>query len=130
VKIVLAAILVFSQLTYAQVDQCPFEAQYLEKGQTANCTGILLSPEASKKADEAILDAKHYKELSERLFERRNATNKEISILDQRLKLYMDQSQLLAERVTKKENEDNWQKFAYFGLGVLITGVIAANVKR
>lgn len=119
-RILLAAILLFTQLTFAD---CPEDVQVITKGQVANCDGILLSPAASKKANEAADDAKYYKALSDKLFERRVQTDKETEILDKRLKLYMEQSQVLAEGLTRKENEDKWQRIMYFGLGVVATGI-------
>lgn len=117
------AMVVLLSLPQTGLADCPDPVQVINKGQVANCDGVLLSPDASKKADEAIQDAKYYKNLSDQLLLRRDATNKEISVLDQRLKLYMDQSQTLASELTGKENEDKWQKIMYFGLGVLATGI-------
>lgn len=106
-----------------QLDKCPEDVQVLEKGQIANCDGLLFSPDASKKADQAIQDSKYYKDLSDLLIKRQDYTTKEINVLDQRLKLYMDQSYILSKELTYKENEDKWQKVIYFGLGVLATGI-------
>jgi hypothetical protein len=105
-------------------NKCPEDVQVIEKGQVANCDGLLMSPEASKKIDETQQDAKYYRELSEKLQLRQSYTDKEINILDQRLKLYVDQSEVLTREVNRKERENNWQKFMYFGLGVFATGII------
>jgi hypothetical protein len=107
---------------------CPEDIQVIEKGQVANCSGVLLSPEASKKADEAIEDSKYYKELSGALFKRRDLTNKEINILDQRLKLYQEQSERLAVQLSNKESSETWKNFGYLALGVIITGVAYKNL--
>lgn len=112
-------IFIFSQISYA----CPQDIQEIQKGQVANCTGLLFSPEASKNVDEAIQDAKYYKDLTERLYQRQDLTNQEISTLDKRLNLYMDQSETLAKQLHKKEKEDKWQKIIYFGMGVFATGI-------
>lgn len=129
-KLILAAIFLFTQLSFAD---CPEDVQVITKGQVANCDGILLSPAASKKANETADNAKYYKDLSDRLMQRRTETDKEITVLDKRLKLYMDQSQVLAEGLTRKENEDKWQRIVYFSLGVLATGIAvygAAQITR
>ena len=126
-RFIILIIFLFSQLTYAK---CPEDIQVIEKGQTANCSGLLFSPEASKKVDETQADAKYYKELSDRLLQRRDLTNKEISILDRRLQLYIDQSYDLAKEIHKKEKEDKWQKLMYFGLGVLATGISVYGAKQ
>lgn len=119
----LLVVFIFSlnQIAWAN-DKCPEDVQVIEKGQTANCSGLLFSPEASKKADEAIEDVKYYKSLTDKLGSRIEYSNKEVDILEKRLKLYMDQSNILAKEVVNRENEDKWQKVIWFGLGVLATG--------
>lgn len=119
-SILLICIFSLNQSVWAK---CPEDVQVLEKGQVANCDGLLFSPEASKKADEAIQDVKYYKSLTDKLGSRIEYSNKETDVLEKRLKLYMDQSNILAEQMVKKENEDKWQKVLYFGLGVLATGI-------
>lgn len=103
--------------------ECKEAVTLINEGQKAECTGFLFSPDAEKKASQAYDDAKHYKELSELLHRRSELTNQEIKILDERLKLYQDQSHLLAQEVQKKEKEDFWQKTLYFGLGIVATSV-------
>lgn len=110
------AILLFTQIALAD---CPEDIQVISKGQVANCDGLLFSPEASKKADQAIQDSKYYKGLSDKLDERKTLADKENDILSKRLQLYVDQSQTLATQVT----DDKYQKLMYFGFGVLATGL-------
>lgn len=119
-KLLITIILLFNQIAWA--NKCPEDIQVLEKGQVANCDGLLFSPEASKKADEAIEDVKYYKSLTDKLGSRIDYSNKETEILEKRLKLYIDQSNILADQMIKKENEDKWQKVIWFGLGVIATG--------
>lgn len=120
-RVFMAIILFWTQVTFA--NECPEDIQIIEKGQVANCDGLLFSKEAALEVDKTQKDAKYYKELSTNLLERRELTNKEISVLDKRLKIYMDQSTLLAKEVHRKEKQDKWQQFIWFGLGVLATGV-------
>lgn len=119
--ILLVYFLGFNQTVLAT--ECKESVTLLNEGQKAECTGFLFSPDAEKKASQSYDDAKYYKELSDLLHKRNVLTNEEIKILDERLKLYQDQSFLLAQEVQKKENEDFWQKTIYFGLGVLATGI-------
>lgn len=113
-------IFLFSQLTFAQ---CPEDIQELQKGQVANCSGLLFSPDEAKRVIGTQNDVKYYKLLSEKLTLRADLTNKEISVLDKRLNIYIDQSYLLATQLHKKEKEDKWQKMIYFALGVFATGI-------
>lgn len=119
-KLAISLILTFTSTSWAD---CPEDVQVLAKGQVANCDGLLMSPKASKKADEAIQDAKYYKLLSDKLIERQDYTTKEINILDQRLKLYVEQSNTLAKELVYKENQDKWQRFVWFGAGILVAGL-------
>lgn len=121
-SILLVYILVLNQTAMA-ADQCPEDIQELNKGQVANCSGLLFSPEASKQVDEMAADSKYFKEVNVKLLQRKELTDKEISVLDQRLKLYMNESQVLATELTRRESDNSYQKFLYFGLGVLATGI-------
>jgi len=117
----------FSQTSWAN---CPEDVQVITKGQAAPCDGILLSPTASKKVDEDQQDLKYYKSLSEKLQVRQDYSNKENEILDQRLKLYIDQSQTLASELSRQKNYSELQKYGYLLLGVIITGAVSKNINR
>lgn len=107
-------------------DDCGDDVQVVTKGQVVKCDGVLLSPDASKKANEAVDDSKYYKTLSDKLYQRQSYADKEIDTLDQRLKLYVDESQTLATKV----QEDKWEKVLYFGLGVIVAGVSVYGAKQ
>lgn len=129
-KTILIVLLLLPNQTVWANDVCPEDVQVIEKGQTANCSGVLLSPEASKKADEAIEDSKYYKELSEKLYQRQNYTTKEIDILEKRVDLWINQSELLSEQLVKKENQNEWQKVIYFSLGLITVGIAAYGTSK
>jgi hypothetical protein len=118
-RYIIASIFLFTQLSFAN---CPEDIQQLKKGDVANCEGLLFSKDAAKNVANTQDEAKHYKELSDLLYKRQELTTKDISILDKRLHLYMEQSNTLATQLYKKEQDNKWQKFLYFGLGVLATG--------
>lgn len=109
-------------------DTCDKRVQPIKSGETAPCSGFLFSDEAEKDAARARDDAKYYKELSDKLIERNKVVDKESEILERRLQLYVTQSDMLAEKLTKEESKDFWQKALYFGLGAIITGGIAYGV--
>jgi hypothetical protein len=121
-KLVNFLVVVLFSINVAATD-CKESVTLLNEGQKAECTGFLFSPDAEKKASQAYDDAKYYKDLSDLLHKRNQLTNEEIKILDERLKLYQDQSHLLAQEVQKKEKEDFWQKTLYFGLGIMATSI-------
>lgn len=101
---------------WASATECSVKVQPIKEGQTAQCTGYLFSPEAESEAYKATQISKLQKEENE--------------ILNKRLDLYIKQSDVLAKDLSRKDNTENLYRFAYFGLGVVITGMIAANVGR
>lgn len=109
---------------------CSEDVQIIEKGQTANCTGFLFSPIAAKKADEAADDRDYYKKLSEKLEQRQKLQDERSKVLDKRLQLYMEQSHILSEKLTERENRSEWEKVLYFSLGVVVTGVAVYGAGR
>lgn len=123
----LVILLLFPNLGFAN---CKDSVQALEKGQPAPCTGLLYSEEADKKAAQDHEDAKFYKDLNLRLEQRKELTDKEINVLDKRLKLYIDQSETLAERLHKRESQTKWEKALWFGFGVLATGIAVYGASR
>lgn len=123
-------ILIISFVTSTATGQCPQPVVVIKKGEVAVCDGFLFSPEAEKRAATARDDAKYYKELTDKLFERQDLATKERDILERRLNLYVEQSRTLSEALTKKQHEDFWQKALYFGLGAVITGGVAYGVVK
>ena len=119
-NILLAFIFAFTSTGWAT---CPDDYMVMAKGDVAQCDGVLFSPDATKRADEAQQDIKYYRLMNDRLELRSQFQEKEIAILDKRLALYVQQSDVLAKEVVRKEGEDKWQKIIYFGLGVLATGI-------
>lgn len=103
--------------------ECKHEVSLLEEGQKAPCTGFLFSPDAEKKASQAVDDVKYYKDLSEMYQKRTDLANKELQVMDERLKLYMNTTTELAQEVNRKERQDFWQRTLYFGLGILVTSI-------
>jgi hypothetical protein len=107
----------------AHADSCDKAVVLLKKGEPAPCEGFLFSPDAEKKASQAVDDAKYYKDLSELLHSRNDLLQKQLAINDERLMLYMKTTEELAQEVVRKQHEDFWQKAAYFGLGIAVTGL-------
>jgi hypothetical protein len=100
-----------SSSTFAE---CTKPVQPIEKGQAAPCSGFIFTEEAESKAFKATQLVDLYKEENE--------------ILERRLDLYIQQSDKLANEVATKRNNEDLYRGLYFALGVLATGIIAANV--
>lgn len=97
-------------------DNCSVNVSPIKKGDTAQCSGYLFSPQAESEAYKATQVEKLRKEENE--------------ILQKRLDLYIKQSDVLAAAAAKRDTTDGLVRFGYFTLGVLVTGLIAANVGK
>ncbi len=113
-KILLAILLLFN-IAYAD---CP-PVKRVEKGQVAECTGYIFSPE---------------KELEVRI------RYDQFPILEQKLKAQEDISGILEQRLKNHQeyitsleasrDRQFWRETGYFILGAVLTGFIATNVGR
>jgi hypothetical protein len=126
-KIVISIIFLFTQLTFAQ---CPDEVTFLERDQKSPCAGFLYSPDADDKANDAFEQAEELKTLNDLLNKKNVVLDNQNQILEKRLNLYIEESQILAERLTKRENRSEWQKVLYFSLGILATGLAVHGAKQ
>ena len=116
ISLVICCCLSFSQVVYAS---CPKPVQLIEKDEKANCSGFLFSDEAEKRAAKARDDAKFYELLVPTLEERINKGIEREKILEQRLDLYIKQSEVLANDRAKSERRKFWERIGLFALGAL-----------
>lgn len=114
---------------YASGD-CSSNVQPIKQGDVAPCSGFLFSDLAEKQAAQARDDAKFYEELSKKLTEKTKIQSDQNEILEKRLGVYIQQTDILSNHLGKKENTEGLYRGLYFLLGVAITGYIAANVNR
>lgn len=108
---------------------CPNVAP-IEKGQPAPCDGFYFSDEAEKQAAGAKQDAEYTQKINDQLVKKSEGQAKENEILERRLNLYIQQSEVLSKDVARRETNENLYRVLYFGLGAVLTGFIAANVQR
>lgn len=123
--VVLALILAFTNPVLAE---CPNPVQPIKNGEQANCDGFLFSDQAEKDASAYKNNAEYYEELSNAWAVKSKLQTDENQILEQRLKLYMDATSNLSKEVASRDNSESLYRFVYFGLGVLVTGLIVRNV--
>ncbi len=126
-KLILALIFTVSTTVHAD---CSVNVQPIKKGDVATCDGFLFSDSAEKSAAQSRDDATYYKSLSDKLQQKSDLQDQQSKILDQRIKLYADESNQLAQELSGKSNTEGIYRLLYFGLGVLVTGAIAVNVRR
>ncbi|PCI45898.1 MAG: hypothetical protein COB41_00480 [Proteobacteria bacterium] len=103
--------------------KCDKPVSYLSKGSTVSCTGYLFSPE---KELEVRLKVEKYNFLEEY-----SKTQQDINeILSKRLTDSQEYNQYLSKRLKEERGSKFWRTTLYFGLGVLVTGLIASNVGK
>lgn len=129
-KGVLSFLLIFQLSIPGFASDCPESVTLIEKGATAQCTGFLFSPEAEAQAAQDNADSKYYKLTNEKLVYRQGLQEKQNEILDKRLKLYMDQSHVLAQELQRKESNSKWENVLWFSLGIIATGVAVYGAGR
>ena len=130
-KIILSIILLFSFTTHAQsfetitqatTAKCKKAVTYLLEKQMAPCTGYLFSP--AKEYEIRVKEQQHdiLKDLTVKQGE-------VLEIMDQRIQNMQKYNAYLSSELEKKEKYGFVKSFLYFGLGVLVTGAIATNVR-
>lgn len=109
---------------------CPQKVSPINKGDVAQCDGFIFSDDAEKQAAQAVRDADFFKQVNDQLVRKSTAQQTENEILERRLNLYMQQSEVLAKDTARRDNTESLYRVLYFGLGVVMTGIIASNVSR
>lgn len=116
-------------LPHLAFSDCVQDVQTIKQGDIANCDGFLFSDAAEKQAEQYRSDALFYKSYSDRLNEKVQLEANENDLLQKRLNLYVQESATLSQEVSKRDNNENLYRFAYFVLGVVTTGLVVRNIR-
>jgi hypothetical protein len=115
------AFIIFSgHMSFAVCDKA---VTRLIEGTPALCTGYLFTPE--KELEVRIKDATYTQ--MEDLVKKNQELNE---ILYKRVDNLQELNLKLNDKIQANQTQDFWVKFAYFGLGVLVTGMIAREVGK
>lgn len=121
-NIFVATLILLSSIQgYATLCENPVTS--LKEGTTAPCTGYLFTPE---KELEVRLKVSTYDQM-EQLVKRQEELN---SILYKRVDNLQDLNLKMSDKISAGESKNFYEKFLYFGLGVIVTGFIATNVGK
>lgn len=124
-KILISLSLIFSSPTYA--DTC--DVKPVKKGDAAPCDGFYFNKDAEHQAEGYRDDATFYKSYSDKLNEKIKLEADENDVLQKRVNLYLQESQTLAQEVSKRDNNEGLYRFGYFLLGIVVTGLAVRNVR-
>lgn len=105
--------LCFHNLAYGTA--CAQNVQAIKEGQVANCEGYLFSPAAESEAYKATQLVDLYKDQNQ--------------ILEERLKLYINESTQLAKEKARKDTTEDLIRIGYFLGGILTTALVVRNVR-
>lgn len=120
-KIKLLVLIIF--LSNTCLAKCPKPVQYLQDLEMAPCAGFLFSPE---KEMEVRIKLDNYSFLEDY-----SDTQEEVNeILTTRLQEAQKYNENLEKRLRQEKRNSDIYNFLYFGLGVIVTGLIAGNVGR
>lgn len=112
--------LFINQFSFA--GDCDNRVTKVDKGGLAPCSGYLFSPELEREL--RIKDATY--DQMEALVKKNEELN---SILYERVDNLQELNLKLNDKIQASGTQDFYEKFLFFGLGVIVTGFIAANVR-
>lgn len=121
-KCILVIALIFSNSALAKV-------QPIKQGDTATYDGFLFDHDSENEAEQDRTNAAFYKELSDKQAEKIALQDKESSILDQRLQLYINESNVLIKDKAQNDVTERLFLIGSFALGVIATALVVRNVK-
>lgn len=101
----------------------------IKKGDVATTDGFLFDSSSMDQADQYRADARFYKLYSDQLVNKSDIEENENTILQKRLNLYIQESSQLAKEQASKNTTEDLIRIGYFSLGVLVTALIARNVR-
>lgn len=130
IMVIVSSIAFSTTLSTAYGTECVRNVQPIKEGQVANCSGFLFSDEAERTASKARDDAEYYRALSDLYLKKSDLQSEQSKILEERLKLYMDQSDRLIKERNSVQSTEKWLLLGAFALGVVATGFVVKNVRQ
>lgn len=131
-KTIIGLFLAFSITTNAQAgaNQPCDQVDPVKKGDVIKCDGFYFPPDVEKQAEQYRADADFYKKLSTAQGTKTDILEDENSVLQKRLNLYVQESKDLSKEKAKSETTETLIRIGYFSLGVLVTALVARNVRQ
>jgi hypothetical protein len=102
----------------------------IKKGAAAPCDGFYFNKDAENQAEQYRADADFYKKLSTAQGTKTQLMQDENDTLQKRLNLYIQESKDLSKQQAKSETTETLIRIGFFSLGVIVTALIARNVRN
>ena len=102
----------------------------IHKGDVATTDGFLFDHTSENQAEQDRADAEYYKALSDKQADKITIEQNESTILEQRLQLYIKESNTLAKDKASSDFNEKLLLFGSFSLGTIITALIVRNVRN
>lgn len=118
----LALLLIFNSPAFATVTP-------IKQGQPAPYNGFVFDYDSESEAEQARTDASYFKRLSDKQAEKIALQDNESQILEKRLQLYINESNVLAKDRATTELTERLYILGAFALGVIATGLIVRNIR-
>lgn len=103
---------------------------YLIKGAITPYEGFLLSKEQALKIKSQLEESDDIKNINVSLTKIRDLYKNNSDIKDQQINTLLDQNNKLVKSISDTQVTANWDKYIYFGLGVLATGLAFYATKK
>lgn len=124
--IILSLCLTMSSICGA--DNC--DVAPIKKGAAAPCDGYFFNKEAENQAEQARDNVDVYRKLAIEETSKANLLQDENDVLQKRLNIYVQESKSLSQEKAKSDTTESLLRIGYFSLGVIVTALIARNVRN
>lgn len=119
----LAVLLIFNSPSFATVTP-------IHKGDPAPYDGFVFDHDSEAEAAQARIDADYFKRVSDKQSEKITLQDNENQILEKRLQLYINESNVLAKDRASTESTEKLYLLGAFALGVIATTLVVRNVRE
>ena len=106
------------------------QVKFTEKGQPAEFTGYLFTPEKELEVRQKLLDLDYQKVINDSKTRELDLHIKQVIELNHQIDLYQTSTNKLIERTMSDNRNTFWGGFAYFLVGAGVTTLITYGVRK
>jgi hypothetical protein len=106
------------------------DATPIKSGQPAPYDGLLLTPEKAQEVKNTYVERDGYKLLNDSLQKSLDLSGGAFNLSEQKVNILLEQNNKLAVNLNEARTTSNFEKFMWFGLGVLGASLAVYGVKK